>query len=79
MKDSAQSHYNLVLIKNSFLLVNTFSIPLPVKPSDKSYDDDHYYCCGTQQDALYEQFLQEYRGESDAETADECTGDDGKK
>ena len=59
--------------------MNTCAIRLPVKPSYKSDDGDSYYRCGTQQDALYEQFLEEYRGESDAETADECTGDDGKK
>ena len=63
----------------TFLEVNTFSIPLPVKPSDKSYYDDHHYCCDTQQDALYEQLLQEYRSKGDAETADESTCSDGKE
>ena len=59
--------------------MNAFSIPLPEKPSDKSYDDDYYYCCGSQKNTLYEQFLQEYRSKGDAETADECTCSDGKK
>ena len=68
----------LPLLKIPFR-VNTFAIRLPVKPSNKSYNDDPHERRGTQQDALYEQFLQEYRSERDAKTADECTGDDGKE